>query len=1154
MRTQRLCLALLFLLAGLPAFAQGKSTAAIRGTVTDQSGAIVTGAKVVLKGEDTGLSRSATTNAAGNYSFTELPVGSYAIEVTLAGFKSSTVKNVGISVAETRAVDVQLTTGDVAETLTVEASAVAVQLVGADVSGLVTGEQARELPLNGRNFMQLALLMPGVTATEGLNTRDKGLSGGSDVSVSGGTTTSNLWMVDGASNNDVGSNRTILVYPSVDAIEEFKIQRNNYGAEFGQAGGAQINLITRGGTNDFHGSGYWYARRDSLNSTDYFLKQAGQDKAPLKWDDFGGTFGGPIIKDKLHFFLSEEINKDHRSQVRSSFVPTQAERNGDFSGAPLRGCTGAVPIDPLTGLPFPGNRIPDNRISPAGKLLLQLYSLPNTTPSTGCNNWVQAVPTPVDWRQENARIDWTLTNSTRLMLRYTQDSWKSSNTTLWGDDPFPVVASDWNQPGKSLVAQLNQNIGSRMVNSLTFSYSANKIEVTRGGENPGLIDQINAALPTVFPSTIKEAGGASQPLDWGGGGYAALWNQAPWQNNQDLFVLKDDYSAVFGKHFFKAGILGSYNKKNEEPDNASQESVNFGGSTGFVGPNGYVPSLSTGNFLGDLLLRGTVYGTSEVQTNKSVQVRWMDFEGYLADSFKASPRVTIDFGVRLSHMTMPYMADDQYASFSPAAVNPAFGNSPCNGLLYPPGKNPCPALGLAGGQDGPNRSLQPTKALLIAPRLGVAWDVSGDGKMAIRAGIGQFYQRERVSPALGMGINPPLSGTASVTRTLDAAASVTGQTSLGYGSPGSGWEQVAANPYAWQWNVSFERELVRNTTLEVSYVGNAGRNLTGTTNLNQIATGDKNRNGVDDRVDYARTGDQTLRPLNGIAGIGDGNVGLWQHNRSSIYHALQAQLLTRFGRASQAQVSYTFSKAISNVAIDSADGGNGVSQVITYTDTANPNLERGRAGIDRTHVLSASLVLALPTFEGKDGFVKNVLGDWEFTSIVAASTGYPITVYLGNVPGLSGNGSASGTGQVNNQRPNVVAGQPCHVSGGNQLQWLNPAAYTINGFQLGTIGNSGRGVCDGPGFFQADMALYKNIKVGDRVKLQLRAEMFNVFNTVNFTGSSIVNTYNPGSVVFNTAQGSTASSIVSAAPAGNFGQLTAAKDPRLMQLGIRLTF
>ena len=313
---------------------------------------------------------------------------------------------------------------------------------------------------------------------------NKGLLGGADISVSGGSTTSNMWLVDGADNVDHGSNRTILVYPSVDAIEEFKIQRNNYGAEFGQAGGAQVNVVTRGGTNTFHGSAYYFARRDSWNSTDYFLKQAGLPGAPLQWDDFGATFGGPIVKDKLHFFLSYEKNMDHRSDVRSGFVPTAAERAGDFSGAPLGDCTPPAPVDPLTGQAFPGNVIPADRISPAGLAFLRLYQVPNSTPSSGCNNYVRAVPTPVDWDQINARVDWNIGNRTRVMVRYTQDSWKADDTLLGGDSPTSVVGSDWDQPGRSLVAQLNRTFGSSMTNTLTFSYSANVITASRTGDRP----------------------------------------------------------------------------------------------------------------------------------------------------------------------------------------------------------------------------------------------------------------------------------------------------------------------------------------------------------------------------------------------------------------------------------------------------------------------------------------------------------------------------------------------------------------------------------------------------------------------------------------------------------------------------------------------
>jgi hypothetical protein len=474
------CLVVLFGLLAVPAFAQ-RTSGAIRGTVTDSSGAVIPGATVTTRSEGTGLNRSTVTNTEGVT--VRGTAGRHLQRRSLPpGLQDGRSDGHSAQRRDVLAVNVQLVPGALAETVTVESSTTTVKTVGGEVAGLITGEQVRELPLNGRNFLQLSTLMPGVSQGDTFNTKDRGLMSGIELSVSGSGLGGNLWTVDGANNNDVGSNRTILVFPSVDAIDEFKVHRNSYGAEFGGAAGAQVNIITRGGTNEFHGSGYYFGRNDSLASTDYFLEQAGQPKGPLSTHDFGWTLGGPLIKDKLHFFASQEWNREKRGVTRATFVPTAAERAGDFSGPLVEGCSSDRPVDPLTGQAFPGNRIPQNRLSPAGLLVMQLYPLPNTTPGGGsCNNWVTALNTPINWRQENARLDWSLTQKTHVMLRYTQDSWNnkfpSAEETLWGDDPFPAVDSNWDQPGRSLTAQLTQNIGAKGVNSLTFAYSANVITV-----------------------------------------------------------------------------------------------------------------------------------------------------------------------------------------------------------------------------------------------------------------------------------------------------------------------------------------------------------------------------------------------------------------------------------------------------------------------------------------------------------------------------------------------------------------------------------------------------------------------------------------------------------------------------------------------------
>src|SRR3954466_5679975 len=316
-----LCVAALFM--AVPAWAQ-RTTASIRGTITDQSRAVVPGATVTVTGQDTGLTRTATTDRDGAYTFAELPVGRYRIQVELQGFKTSTRTDIALNVADDRAIDFVLVPGALNETISVEASATPVRVLGGDVSGVITGEQVRELPLNGRNFLQLATLMPGVSAPDFLNVKDKGLLGGSDLSVSGSDVTANLWSVDGANNNDVGSNRTILVYPSLEAIQEFKILRNSYGPEFGGAGGAQINIVTQSGTNRFSGTSFYSGRSDALNAKNYFLKVNNQPKDQLKRNDFGGSIGGPIMKDKLHFFANAEWNLEDRGTTRNAFVPTEA--------------------------------------------------------------------------------------------------------------------------------------------------------------------------------------------------------------------------------------------------------------------------------------------------------------------------------------------------------------------------------------------------------------------------------------------------------------------------------------------------------------------------------------------------------------------------------------------------------------------------------------------------------------------------------------------------------------------------------------------------------------------------------------------------------------------------------------------------------------
>jgi Carboxypeptidase regulatory-like domain/TonB-dependent Receptor Plug Domain len=1134
----------------VPTSAQ-RTTATLRGTITDSTHAIVPGASVTVTNQDTGLTRTVTTNTEGLYSVSELPVGRYSITVELQGFKTAKRTDITLNVADDRKMDFELAAGALSESVEVKAESTPVKTVGGDVSGVINGEQVRELPLNGRNFLQLATLMPGVSAPDFLNVKDKGLLGGSDLSVSGGGVTTNMWTVDGANNNDVGSNRTILVYPSVDAIEEFKILRNSYGAEFGQAGGAQINIVTRGGSNRFSGSGFYFGRNDALDAKNYFLEKADQPKDELKRNDYGWTLGGPIIKNRLQFFGSQEWNRERRGSVRTAFVPTAAERAGDFSGPAIPGCTLPTPIDPLTGEAFPGNRIPADRLSPGGLAFLKLYALPNTTPSSGsCSNWVTSLTTPINWRQENLRLDYSVSNASHLMVRYTQDSWTNNapnlQSNLWGDDPFPAVDSNWDQPGKSFVASLNTTLGSKAVNTLQFSYSANKITVTRGGTQPELNSEINSLIPSVFPSSSHEyAGQEGHPVFWGSGGYDPLWNEAPFHNNQDLFVFRDDYSLVFGKHLLKVGGLFSTNKKNEDVGGfGSFENSAFWGGAGLLGTDG----VTTGNVLADFLLKDMTLGFTETSAQRQVPQRWRDVEAYVSDSWKPTSRLTVDYGLRYSIFYNPYAADNKIMSFDPATFNPALGGDPCNGLLQPPGTTWCQDAGLRGGTTGPNRSLFPQDFNNIAPRLGVAWDINGDGKSALRAGLGQFFLRERLSPGLNVGNNPPFITTVTGSRLLDTNVEPCdgcfGQT---LGSPKSGREQTSKTPNNWQWNISYQREILPHTTWDIGYVGNKGVDLLRTADINQVLPGDRDGNGVDDRLQFVTTPGGTgvgdLRPF-GV--FGNSQITMWEHSGHSMYHSMQTQVISRWG-ASQLQASYTLSRNRANVALDDSSGG--LSATESRLDLTNPAADEGYANTDRRHVFNAALVLAFPTLEADHGLRRALLGGWEVGAIVQAASGQAVTVTTGSLPDL--NGGPSGTGYTDNQRPNMVAGVSCRADdSSNPEQILNPAAVRLVDFQLGTIGNEERGACRGPGMFQTDLAFYKTLRATGRAQVQLRFEIFNVFNRVNFLSQGLNTSLSPQSVTLDP----TGTKIIAFTPAGNFGQATRTRDARQAQFGLKITF
>jgi len=1114
----------------------------IEGIVLDPTGAGVPKAHVTVTNTDrNAVERSLETDVAGNYTAPDIPIGNYVLKVEANGFQTQTVSGIVLNVRDDLKINITLQVGQVTETVDVKAAVAPVELISTASATTITGTQVRDLALRTRNYEQLVALMPGVTAnsTDELyigNSAPAGTAATLPFSVNGNRNSANNWTIDGGDNVDRGSNLTLMMFPSVDAIAEFKVERSLYSADSGRAGGAQVDVVTKSGGSQFHGDLYEFDRNDRF-AADNWLNNAtrvnvinGVAQVPaLRWNDFGGTLGGPVYipghynkdKNKTFFFFSEEARRIITYTTFNPTVPTLGMLTGSFPQpvciATLTGCpSGAASVTQINA----------SQIDPtAAEYIKDIYSkLPlqsaNTVAATTAGFFSQR--NIYDSRQEIIRIDHSFTQKLQLWGRYENDSIPTTEPGgLFTGSTIPNLATtSTNSPGRSYVVHFVDIIRPSLLNDLAFNYSRSAIHSTPIGlSNKSDNPDINVPEPFV------NSQGVVPELTFTGG--SSLLGYGPYNELNRNYNTIDNLSWIKGAHTFKLGI--SVNRYNKTENAANQEGV-FG-FTNTGAPSGTTSFMqSWANFL-----LGNVASFSMPSTDITPHLwAWQD-EAWAQDDFKVGPRLTLYFGVRWSYFGQPTDSNNLLDNFDPARFSLA--NAPqidaANGNLEPvTGNNPTLNGIIVGGKGSPYGSkIANDEYHNFAPRLGVAWDPFGTGKTSLRAGYGIYYdsglfgtyeQNTFANPPYVQSVNisnAPFSNVASGTVNISAAPLSLHATQI-----------PALVPYVQQWSFDVQRRLAGGVLLDVGYVGTKGTHLLGIVDINEAYPGvalaaglhTANGNTVFTSADDPRI--NAVRPY-----LGFNAINTIESAFDSNYNALQLAVRKELGAAGLFNVAYTYSKNLTDNASDRSNAPQN-----SYDWHAG---EYGPATLDRAQVLTFNYVYDLPFFKNNRGLLGYAAGGWELSMIGTFYTGSPFTVTTSNADpaGLGLLGASSASSRPDTVcNPNVNAPQQwTGFTGVGQPAWFNTACFQAVPQGAVRPGNAGRGVVRDPGLSNLDLALMKNFAFTkeQRLKLQLRGEAYNALNLVNPNGFASTN-------------------ITST----SFGQIGSFREARVLQIGAKLLF
>jgi hypothetical protein len=1170
----RLSLALcaLFALSG-SGLAQTVSSSLL-GTLTDPTKAVVPNIEVVLTNQETGAALTARSNSDGLFRFPNVLTGKYSLKVEAPGFAPYTEREIVISARETRDLGrIDLKLKGTAEQVTVTAEVTPLQTGSSEKSSLLTGTQLESIAMKGRDFFGMMRLTPGVVDTSGRDvTSNQGTMGG--LTYNGTGSGQSNFSLDGVSANDTGSNNDIHFNANMEAIAEVRLMPGNYQAEFGRKSGAQIVVITKAGTNEFHGAAYWTHRHEEFNANSFFNNRNGIVKAPYRFNVPGYSIGGPVFipgkfnrnKNKLFIFFAQEYTRQRvnlSNQYRN--MPTELERKGDFSKSVDTGGKLIQIKDPLTQLPLAGNLVPASMIDPTGRAILNFMPQPNYAdrdPNLVLQRNYLATGTGVSPRRNDTlRVDANPFSSQRLYWRLIQEpevldapwgGWGSGSSNYL----LPTMFRR-GRPGRGHVFNITSTISPTLVNEFVFGKSYSHIYY-------GVVDESKLSrsnfnnVPQWYKGDTSLATGASRQ------GFQPGWSDedlvpdvsfgstpvntptlnlanTPYENWNDIWTFTDNISKVAGNHNLKAGVYFEHTGKFavlQYTNDQYRGSFDFGRNTN--------NPFDTGNGFSNALMG---YFSSYAESNRRLthDIWFTNIESFVQDNWRVTQRLTLDIGVRVYHIgsiadhtnTIAAFAPGSYArANAPRMYTPGFdaagkrvARDPGSGATtyaaligtYVPNTGSLTNGILVGGKDGVPSGGWTYKTPLFAPRFGFAWDVFGDGKTAMRGGFGISYDRDGTAGLWeGQGAPPFIYDPTTYYGTLSTfggAAGSIGPTSLSFAG------QDMASPYAMNFSLGVQRHIGFHTVLDVSYVGNQSRHLVYTRQINQLPIFAKFNPANVDPTSSTRSPlpDNFLRPYNGWSGIGS-----YEYGNSTNYNSMQVTARRQLTRGLMFGAAYTWSRYM------------GYGSPSVYLPLRSRTY--GPSGGDRRHMLSINYVYEVPRVAMRLGIkpLSPILDGWTISGVTTIATGSPFT------PGLATTAGTDFTGSSEGARINVVGDpilpkdQRTFGHNFNTDAFAPPTPCSWANQNLACFGNAGSNIMYGPGTNNWDLSIEKKIPIGmgEGRSLEFRAEGYNAPNHTQFSGYDTSTRFDPTGKQTN----------------ANFGAYSSARTPRILAFTLRFQF